>query len=354
MPSFKLISLPFARCMADKSNIAGTTYKLKDLARMLNMSPSTVSKALNDYPSISVFTKERVKALAKKVNFIPDQTAISFKSKKSFSLGIIIPNLLDQFYTIAVSGIEEFASEKNYKAIITQSYEDLQREIELTEMMSRYRVDGLIVSITKNTHNLDHFKKLEDSGIPVVYFVRRPGDAPCFSVTSNAYKGTFDAVNFLVKNKHRRIGHIHGPSTLIASRDRQNGYVDGLKANDIPFDESLVFSTDLSVQGTKSAIDKLLTLKVVPTAVIAFKDYVALVAIQYLKSLGKKAPKKIEFVGFGNLPMLRYIDDLPLASLEEQSANIGRKSAELIIRRIENKELVPESIMFDCTLKVLK
>lgn len=321
---------------------------------MLNMSPSTVSKALNDYPSISAFTKERVKALAKKVNFIPDQTAISFKSKKSFSLGVIIPNLLDQFYTVAVSGIEEFAKESNYKVIISQSYEDLQREIELTEMMSRYRVDGLIVAITKNTDNVDHFTRLEESGIPVVYFVRRPADTPCFCVTSNVYKGTVEAVNFLVKNNHRHIGHILGPPTLIASRERQNGYIEGLNANNIPFDKSLVFSTDLSIESTENAIDKILSLKHVPTAVIVFKDYVALDAIHYLKSLGKKALKKIEFVGFGNIPMLRYIDSLPLASLEEQSANIGRKTAELMIRRIEKGGLTPESIMFDCTLKVLK
>lgn len=340
--------------MEDK-NLTGTSnYKLKDLARMLNMSPSTVSKALNDYPSISTITKERVKALAKKVNFIPDQTAISFKSKKSFSLGVIIPNLLDQFYAIAVSGIEEFAKENNYKVIISQSYEDLQREIELTEMMSRYRVDGLIVAITKNTDRIDHFTKLEESGIPVVYFVRRPADTPCFCVTSNVYKGTVDAVNFLVKNNHRHIGHILGPPTLIASRERQNGYIDGLKANNIPFDKSLVLSTDLSIQSTEHAIDKLLSLKHVPTAVIAFKDYVALDAIQYLKTLGKKALKKIEFVGFGNLPMLRYIDNLPLASLEEQSTKIGRKTAELIIKRIEKTGLAPEAVSFDCTLKVLK
>jgi DNA-binding LacI/PurR family transcriptional regulator len=160
-------------------------HKLKDLAKMLNMSPSTVSKALNDYPSISEITRQRVKELAKKLNFTPDQTAISFKSKKSFSIGVIIPNLLDQFYTLAVSGIEEYAMANSYKAIISQHYEDLQREIEITEMMSKYRVDGLIVSITKNTTNYDHFRKLEEAGIPVVYFVRRPADLPCFNVTSN-------------------------------------------------------------------------------------------------------------------------------------------------------------------------
>ncbi|HLO82858.1 MAG TPA: LacI family DNA-binding transcriptional regulator [Chitinophagaceae bacterium] len=331
-------------------------YKLKDLAKMLHMSPSTVSKALNDYPSISEITRQRVKELAKKLNFIPDQTAISFKSKKSFSIGVIIPNLLDQFYTLAVSGIEEYAMANSYKAIVSQHYEDLQREIEITEMMSKYRVDGLIVSITKNTTNIDHFKKLETMGIPVVYFVRRPVDEPCFNVTSNVYKGTFDAVNYLVKKGHKRIAHILGPQSLLTTKERYQGYLDGLKANNLPLDKSLLYSSDLSTGGTIRAVDKLLSLKDVPTAIIAFKDYIVMDAMQYIKSLTKRSYRKIEWVGFGNLPMLRYLDNPPLASLEEQCALIGSRSAELLMKRIraEEQKLPPESIQFDCTLKELK
>jgi len=331
-------------------------YKLKDLAKMLNMSPSTVSKALNDYPSISEITRQRVKELAKKLNFTPDQTAISFKNKKSFSIGVIIPNLLDQFYTLAVSGIEEYAMANSYKAIISQHYEDLQREIEITEMMSKYRVDGLIVSITKNTTNFDHFKRLEESGIPVVYFVRRPADFPCFNVTSNVYKGTLDGVNFLVKKGHKRIALILGPPSLLTTKERYNGYVEGLKVNNIPFDKSLLYSSDLSTNSTIRAVDKLLSLRDIPTAVIAFKDYIAMDAMQYIKTLKKTSYRKIEFVGFGNLPMLKYLDTPPLASLEEQCAHIGSRSAELLMKRIRNEDLKlpPESIQFDCTLKELK
>ncbi len=332
-----------------------TKYKLKDLARMLHMSPSTVSKALNDYPSISEMTRERVKELAKKVNFIPDQTAISFKSKRSFSIGVIIPNLLDQFYTLAVSGIEEYAMANAYKAIVSQHYEDVQREIEITEMMSKNRIDGLIVAITRNTTDVSHFKRLEDAGIPVVYMVRRPEDVPCFNVTSNVYQGTIDAVQFLVEQGHSRIGHITGPAGLLTTKERIQGYVDGLKKHGIALDKSLLYSSDLTTGSTIRAVDKLLSLKDSPTAIIAFKDYTALDAMQHIKTLPKKF-RKVEFVGFGNLPMLRYLDNPPLASLEEECEQIGGRAAELLMKRIREPEqlFAPESIQFNCTLRQLK
>lgn len=332
-----------------------TQYKLKDLAKMLHMSPSTVSKALNDYPSISKMTKDRVKELAKKVNFIPDQTAISFKSKRSFSIGVIIPNLLDQFYTLAVSGIEEYAMENSYKAIVSQHYEDVQREIEICDMMSKNRIDGLIVSITKDTQDISHFRRLEEMGIPVVYLVRRPANTPCFNVTSNVYKGTMDAVSFLVDRGHKRIGHIMGPSGLLTTNERSQGYIDGLKKNKIPFDKSLLYSSDLTTDSTISALEKLLQLKSPPTAIIAFKDYIALDAMQHLKTMSKKK-KNIEFVGFGNLPMLKYLDNPPIASLEEECTSLGRAAGEMLMNRIKQPDqTIPAvSLQFECTLKQLK
>jgi DNA-binding LacI/PurR family transcriptional regulator len=323
---------------------------------MLNMSPSTVSKALNDYPSISQMTRDRVKELAARLNYVPDPSAISFKRKKSFNLGVIIPNLMDHFYTIAVSGIEEYVMSIGYKTIVCQHYEDPKREQEISEMMARNRVDGIIVSITKNTTDISHFRALEDRGIPVVYFVRRPFDSGTFNVTSNVYKGTLDAVNFLVGLGHTRIGQILGPSELMTTRERYNGYVEGLEHNGIPLDKSLLAITDLSEAGTIQAVDDLLRLKKLPTAIITFKDYVALDAMLYLKRVPRKIKHELAFIGFGNLPLLKYLDNPPLASLEEQCTSIGSRAAELLMKRIGNPEmeLTPETIQFDCKLIKLK
>lgn len=333
------------------------SYSLKDLARMLRMSPSTVSKALNDYPSISEMTRSRVKELAQKLNYSPDPAALSFKRKKSFTLGIIIPNLSDHFYAISVGGIEEYAMGQGYKCMVCQHNEDIAREQGFCEMLERNKVDGIIVSISKNTTDISHFKQLEERGIPVVYFVRRPGVEGTFHVTSNVYQGTIDAVEFLAEKGHRRIGHILGPPGLIATADRLNGYKEGLKRNDIEWDERLCAHTDLSETGTIEALDRLTALAEPPTAIIAFKDYVALDAMHHLKKNQNNNLSKIAFIGFGNLPLLRYLDNPPLASLEEQCAAIGKRAAELLMSRISNHSgggPAPASFMFDCELKVLK
>jgi len=332
------------------------TFTLKDLARKLKMSPSTVSKALNDYPTISEMTRKRVRALAEQLNYSPDPAAVSFKRKKSFSIGVIIPNLTDHFYAIAVGGIEEYAMRQGYKCMVCQHFEDLEREKDFCSMLERNKVDGLIVSISRSTTDIGHFKHLEERGIPVVYFVRRPGAEETFNVTSNVYQGSIDAVNYLAAKGHRRIGHILGPPGLIATADRLNGYREGLQRCGLPWDESLTANSDLSETGTILALEQLTALQDPPTAIITFKDYVSLDAMLHLKKRNDPCVPAIEFIGFGNLPLLRYLDNPPLASLEEQCAAIGRRSAELLMSRIlaGTKEILPEAVLFDCELKVLK
>lgn len=332
------------------------TFTLKDLARKLKMSPSTVSKALNDYPTISEMTRKRVRALAEQLNYSPDPAAVSFKRKKSFSIGVIIPNLTDHFYAIAVGGIEEYAMRQGYKCMVCQHFEDLEREKDFCSMLERNKVDGLIVSISRSTTDIGHFKHLEERGIPVVYFVRRPGAEETFNVTSNVYQGSIDAVNYLAAKGHRRIGHILGPPGLIATADRLNGYREGLQRCGLPWDESLTANSDLSETGTILALEQLTSLQDPPTAIITFKDYVSLDAMLHLKKRNDPCVPAIEFIGFGNLPLLRYLDNPPLASLEEQCAAIGRRSAELLMSRIlaGTKEILPEAVLFDCELKVLK
>lgn len=143
---------------------------IKDIARKLNMSVSTVSKALNNNPSISTLTKERVKKLAEEWNYIPNEAARHFKLNKSFTIGVIMPDLLDQFYVLAINGVEEIANRKNYHVIISQTHEDHEKETGIVENMIRNRVDGVIIAISKNTRDLNMFKRLINTGIPVVFF----------------------------------------------------------------------------------------------------------------------------------------------------------------------------------------
>ncbi|HYH57277.1 MAG TPA: LacI family DNA-binding transcriptional regulator [Anseongella sp.] len=328
---------------------------IKELAKRLNLSPSTVSKALHDYPGIGLVTKEKVKKLAKELHFVPNQAAIHFKQQKTFTLGVILPSLLDQFYSLAVNGIENYTMDHDYSVLICQSHENVEREKQLLSIMQRNRVDGLIISITKNTTDYSHITELQHSGIPVVFFVRKPTHLPCHNVTSDVYKGALEAVNLLIERGHRRIAYINGPVSWVASTERFLGYRDALMQHDIAYDPALVKVSDLTPRGNQDAIRALLAVPRPPTAVLTFKDYVMLDALQYLKRVkGTSGSEPVEFIGFGALPLFEYLDKQPLASIQEQPYQIGEKAASLLLNLIRNPEAeIPfQQLALPCNLKV--
>ncbi len=212
----------------------GKAKTLKNIADKLNMSISTVSKALKNDNSISNFTKQRVQDQAKEWNYIPNESARNFKLNKSFALGLIIPDLMDQFYVLAINGIEEVATRENYNIILTQSHEDTVKEENIVDIMIRSRVDGVIVAITKNTVDLSFLEKFNLVGIPVICIVREPQNHTFNYVSVNNKDGAFKATNFLIKKGHQRIAHIMGPQTLKISHIRFEGYKDALAKKKIP------------------------------------------------------------------------------------------------------------------------
>src|SRR5690606_36291922 len=159
---------------------------IKDIAEKLHLSVSTVSKALSDYPNIADSTKRRVKKLATELNYVPNRAAIYFKQRRSFTLGIIVPSLMDHFYTIALDGFEKIASSHGYNVIVGQSHESFTREAELVSVMQSSSIDGLLISVSKETKEFEHLNRLEHADIPVVYFARKP-QIPCYSVVSDVY-----------------------------------------------------------------------------------------------------------------------------------------------------------------------
>ena len=260
---------------------------IKEIANRLNISISTVSRALHDHPSIGLRTKMQVKKLAEELNYIPNQTAIFFKQRKTFTIGIVLPNLREEYFSLAISGIEETAFDKDYIALIGQSHDELEREKKIVDTMKKHRVDGLLVSVSKETVSLSHFEDLQQYNIPVVYFDRVPDAPDIHSVWCSLYHSSVSAIDFLAKKGHKRIGYIQGPSTLTIKNERLQGYNAGLKKNKLPHDESLIVSTDLSPKGTEAAIEKLISLKNRPTAVIAyqwFNDYQLFPAYQFINT----------------------------------------------------------------------
>ncbi len=311
---------------------------IKEIAKRLNISISTVSRALHDHPSIGLRTKMQVKALAEELNYVPNQTAIFFKQRKTFTIGVVLPNLREEYFSLAISGIEDTAFETGYIALIGQSHDELDRERKMVETMKKHRVDGLLVSISKNTTSLEHFEELKQFNIPVVYFDRVPDAANIHSVWCSLYHSSVDAIDFLVKKGHKRIGYIQGPSTLNIKNERLQGYNDGLKKNKISPDDSLIVTSDLSRTSTQAAIDKLLAVRNKPSAIIAFNDYVALDAMQYVRTKKLKINKDISFVSYANLPVTHYLETPPLASVEQFPYEQGVRATELLLKLIELKD----------------
>lgn len=303
----------------------------------MNVSVSTVSRALHNHPSIGLRTKMQVQKLAEELNYEPNQAAISFKQGKTFTIGVILPNLGEEFFSTAINGIEETAIDNNYTVLIGQSHDDVEREKKIVDTMRRHRVDGLLVSLSKNTASYEHFDQLKKYNIPVVFFDRVPDTEDAFSVSCNLRNSSVQLVDWLVSQGHTRIGFIKGPETLLPSEERLQGYKEGLKKNGLPVNASYIVQTDLEKEQTMQAIDRLIRLNDRPTAVIAFNDYIALDATKYCRDQGLKVNKDIFFVSYANLPITSYLDDPPLASVEQFPYEQAEKATGMLLQLIAGK-----------------
>ncbi|RZL30207.1 MAG: LacI family transcriptional regulator [Pedobacter sp.] len=307
---------------------------IKEIAKILNLSPSSVSRGLHDHPSIGAVTREKIKQLAKSLNYEPNNAAILFQKGKTYTIGVILPELSEHFFSTAISAIEDEALKKNYTVIFAQSHDDFDKEVRLVDKMKNQRVDGLLVSISKDTSNFEHFEKLKAFNIPVLFFDRIPPFKNVHYVACSLENATNKAVNFLLKKGHRTIGMINGPTTLFASGERKEGYMQAINFNRLKFDPSLLVNCDLTEEGTVEAANRLINHKRKPTAIVAFNDYIALFLIRYLKKL--KIAENIDVVSYANLPLMDYLDYSPIASVEQYPYLQGQKAANILLDLINS------------------
>lgn len=310
---------------------------LKEIARKLNFSVSTVSRALNNHPSIGLRTTAQVQKLAKEMGYEPNRMALLFKQQKTNILGVILPNLSEEFFSQAINGIENVARKNDYSVLIGQSHDNIEEEIKLVAAMKNQRVDGIISSITKRTEDLSHFDELKKYNIPVVFFDRVPESNVVHKVASNFTTSTRQAVEFLIAQGHKRIGIINGPEEMKSCKERVKSYMDALSTKKIKIDLSLVVSTDLSQEEVYKATEELLNLKKPPTAILTINDYVALDAIQYVKRNKSNQNKNIVFVSYANLPLTNYVAHPPVASVEQYPYEQAEKATQILFELLEEK-----------------
>ena len=314
---------------------------LKEIARRLSVSVSTVSRALIDHPRIGLGTRLRVQQLARELGYEPNAKAIYFKQKKTQVIGVVLPYIREEFFSEAISGMEAAAMEHDYTILFGQSYDDTDKEIKVVEAMKKQRVDGLIISLSKQTTRYDHLTALDKYNIPVIYFDRVPPFENAHKIYCNLYKGTVEMVGWLFNQGFRRIAFVNGPDKILASKERLNGYIEGISKQKLKVDMQLVEKTDLSKDSTYAAVKSLLALKHPPTAIITFNDYVHMDAVQYAERNGIKVNKDIVFVSYANLPITSYTAYPPLASLEQYPNRQGQKAMELMIRLLSEKVNIP-------------
>lgn len=205
-----------------------------DIAKKLGIAPSTVSRALRDHPDIKNETKEQVKKVAEELRYLPNPIAQSLKSSRTTTIGVIVPEIKHDFFSSAISGIEDVAYQSGYSIIVCQSNESYEREVVNTNLLMHHRVAGVIVSISQNTKCGDHFQDLLRRRIPLVFFDRVCEDVVASKVVIDDYKSAFDAVTYLTEKGYRRIAHFAGPKELGICKKRWTGYVEALQRAQIP------------------------------------------------------------------------------------------------------------------------
>lgn len=311
---------------------------IKDIAKELNVSTSTVSRALKDYPGISSETKRKVKEIADRLNYRPNAIALSLRKSRSFTIGVIVPEVVHFFFSTVISGIEEVANSRGYNVILSQTNEKLEREKSSIATMLSNQIDGVLVSYSKETNDFDHFSNLLEKGFPIVFFDRVPDIPQSINVVVNDYSGAYEATKHLIQQGYRKIVHLAGPANLKISKERIRGYQDALNDHGLPVDPSFIVEctkgTDDEAQKITSEI--LETFSERPDAFFANNDMAAVGAMLACKAAGLKVPEEVGIVGFSNWQFCSMIDP-SLSSVAQPGHKLGAKATEILLDVIEKK-----------------
>jgi DNA-binding LacI/PurR family transcriptional regulator len=320
-----------------------------DIARRLQISPSTVSRALSDHPDIKKETKEQVRKIAKELRYSPNPIAQSLKSNRTTTIGVIVPEIEHDFFSSAISGIEEVAYQSGYTIILCQSNESFEREVVNTNVLMHHRVAGVIVSISQHTKSGDHFQDLLRRKIPLVFFDRVCEDVVASKVVIDDYRSAFEAVKYLIGRGYTKIAHFAGPRELDICKKRLNGYIDALKQAHLPVDNEFIRYGGLHEQDGYESLDCLLKRNTVPDAVFSVNDPVAIGAFQRIREAGLKIPDDVALIGFSNNKITSLIDPR-MTTVDQPSFEMGKQAAKLLINEIEDETTQPTTVVVDAKL----
>ena len=306
---------------------------IHDIASKLNITASTVSRALNNNPRISDTTKKAVQKMAKQLGYQPNNIAAALRHGKSHIIGVIVPTADRTFFASVVRGIEEIANKINYKVIICQSYDNYDTEVQTVNALLNARVDGIIASIGKNTDDFSHFRNAQEK-VPLLLFDRTTDELEVSQVVVDDFLGAYKVTKHLIEQGCRRIAHFTSPKRISIYKERLRGYTEALKNHDIPFDPELVVESNLLLEGGRSSMEALLKLDKIPDAVFSASDYGAMGAMQVLKERKIKIPQQVALAGFSNEPFTSFTDPT-ITTIDQLSIAMGNITAELFFEQLK-------------------
>lgn len=312
------------------------TVTIKEIARQLNISKSTVSRALRDSSEIGAETKRKVVELAEALNYSPNPIALSLLKNRTQTIGVIVPDIANRFYSSVIGGVEDIAYSRGYHTMIYQSHEELERERAITKHIAQRRVDGLVVAISSQSIDTSHFSDLQEQEIPVVYFDRVSESMNSHKVRVDDFKGAFEATEHLIKQGCRKIAHIAGPQQVSISTNRLEGYLAALQKYNIEHKEEWVLHTKITQSGGTQRTYQLMALKDRPDAIFGASERITMGIHFALRQLGYRMPDDVAVVGFCDLAMATLMDP-PVTSVTQPSFEMGQQATSLLLDLIESK-----------------
>ena len=314
---------------------------IKDIANVLGITPSAVSKALNDHPRISKETKLAVRQIAKNLNYQPNHLASALRKGKSNLVGVIVPRANSHFFSSILENIENILNKEGYNVIISQSNESYEKECKSIDTLLFTQVDGIIASLANETVNFSQFEKIKSNGIPLILFDRGDNDIGVDYIGIDDYDSSHMVVEHLVNQNCKRIAHIGGYRHTRIFKNRILGFIDAIQKHNLPYKEDLILEGSLTLQHGRDSMEQLLKLPNPPDAVYAASDYAALGALQVMQEHDIKVPADIVLVGFSNEPFTSLVHP-SISTVSQHSGEIGKIAAKSFLKRINEENWIPK------------
>ncbi len=318
-----------------------SSVNLKKLAEELGVSVSTVSRALRDSYEISPETKQKVLALAEKLNYQPNPYASSLRNQKSLTIAVVVPEIANNFFSLAINGIEEIAHLNGYHVLIYLTHEDYNKEVSILRHLANGRVDGVLMSVSSETNDISHVKELIANEIPVVFFDRVCESISTAKVTNDDYESGFIATEHLLKQGCSRIGYLAVSRHLSISKNRMQGYQDALSASSVPCDASLIVHCGIDQEENTLLVKSLLQSENRPDGIFASVEKLALTTYYVCNDLALKIPEDVMVVGFSNLESANLLNP-PLTVIRQNAFEIGKQASTILFKALNQVNFVLE------------